>query len=103
MGKVTNGDIPAAKAPREAKQARLRQMVTVCALVKQRNAFVGKLTKRELSRLRHQLDTSARRYRDDAIQMLFEHPELRDIVHHHDFARLRDAFPLPWPTLTKNR
>ena len=97
------GDTPEAKAAREAKRARLRQMVTIgCTLVKQRDTFVGKLSKREIS-LQHTIEASARRYRDGVIEMLFEHPELRDMVHHHDFTRLRDAFPLPWPTGIKNR
>jgi hypothetical protein len=63
MGKrIIIGDTPEAKAAREAKQARLRQMVTIgSALIKQRDKFIGKLTKRELH-LRHQLDTSARSY-----------------------------------------
>jgi hypothetical protein len=41
------GDTPEAKAARESKRARLHQMVTVgCTLVKQRDTFVGKLSKR---------------------------------------------------------
>jgi hypothetical protein len=82
MGKMTDitGDTPEAQAAKEARKARLRQLVTVgCALVKQRDAFVGsQLSKRELS-LRYQLDTSARRYCDDAIEMLSDHPPS-----HHD-------------------
>jgi hypothetical protein len=36
------GDTPEAKAARESKRARLRQMVTVgCTLVKQRDTFVA--------------------------------------------------------------
>jgi hypothetical protein len=97
------GDTPETIAAREQRRARLRQLVTVgCALVGQRNKFAGALTKRELS-LRHQIETSARRYRDDAIEMLSDHRDLRDMVHHGEFAVLRDAFPTPWPTRTKRR
>jgi hypothetical protein len=105
MGKsVIIGDTPEAKAVRDARKARLRQLVTVgCALVRQRDAFVGsQLTKRELT-LRHQLHTGARRYRDEAIEMLSDHPDLRDMIYHQDFARLRDAFSIPWKTRTKSR
>jgi hypothetical protein len=106
MGKMTDitGGTPEAQAAKEARKARLRQLVTVgCALVKQRDAFVGsQLSKRELS-LRYQLDTSARRYCDDAIEMLSDHPDLRAMTHHQDFTRLRDAFPtIPWSTGTKS-
>jgi hypothetical protein len=106
MGKTTDitCDTPEAQAVKEARKAALLQLVTVgCALVKQRDAFVGsQLSKRELS-LRYQLDTSARRYCDDAIEMLSDHPDLRAMTHHQDFTRLRDAFPtIPWSTRTKS-
>jgi hypothetical protein len=83
--------------PDKAKRARLRQLVTVgSTLVRQRDSFVGKLTNRERS-LRHRIESSARRYRDEAIDKLMEHPELRDMVVDRNFARLRDAFPVSWP------
>lgn len=67
------------------------------ALVVQRDAFTGNLTKRELI-LRHQLDTSARSYRDEAIGMLADHPDLRAMGHLKEFAMLRNAFSVPWGT-----
>jgi hypothetical protein len=87
MGKVIFiGDTPEAQADRKARQARLRQVVTVgCALVRQRDKFTGILTKREAA-LRRQIEDSARRYRDDAIEMLTEHPDLSGTVHHSEFA-----------------
>jgi hypothetical protein len=85
----------------EAKRAKLRQMVTVgSTLIRQRDSFVGKLTKGKLG-LRHQLGTSAKRYRDESIDMLTEHPEQREIGRNRNFARLRDAFPASWPLRTK--
>jgi hypothetical protein len=87
------GDTPEARAARDERQTKLMRLVTVgCNLVRQRNSFRGKLDKRELM-LRHQLDGSARRYRDFAIAMLVQHPEVRGIVNNPDFANLRDAFP----------
>ncbi len=50
------------------------------------------MNKRELM-LRHQLDVSARRYRDFAIAMLAEHSNVRGMVNNPDFTSLRDAFP----------
>jgi hypothetical protein len=103
MGESMTEATPEAKAARETKRARLRQTVTLgCTLIRQRDTFVGKLSKREISQ-QHTIETSAKRCCDEAIEMLFEHPELRDMVHHHDFTRLRDAFPPPWPTRIKNR
>jgi hypothetical protein len=104
MGKVIFiGDTPETIAAREGRRARLRQLVTVGnALVGQRDAFRGKLTKRELI-LRHQLDTSARGYRDEAIEMLTDHPDLRGTVNHREFAMLRDAFTVPWGTRKSRR
>jgi hypothetical protein len=100
---VMIGDTPEAMAAREAKRARLRQMVTIGSnLVRQRDSFMGELTKRDCS-LRCVIETSARRYRDGAIEILAECPELPDMVNHPEFSRLRDAFPLPWPTRTKRR
>jgi hypothetical protein len=102
MGKVVSiGDTPETIADRRARQTRLRQLITVGnALVGQRDAFKGKLTKRELI-LRHQLDTSARGYRDEAIGMLAEHPDLRSMGNLPEFAMLRSAFSIPWGTTRK--
>jgi hypothetical protein len=104
MGKVVFiGDTPEAKADRQARQTRLRQVVTIgCALVGQRDKFIGKLTKRELH-LRNQIEDSARQYRDEAIEMLTANPDLRGMVHHGEFVVLRDAFPTPCLTRKSKR
>ena len=75
------GDTPKARVDREARKARLHQLVAVgSALVGQRDKFVGALTERERS-LRHQIETTARRYRDEAIEMLSDYPDLRDMIY----------------------
>jgi hypothetical protein len=104
MGKVVFiGDTPETIADRQARQARLRQLITVGnALVGQREAFTGKLTKRELL-LRHHLDTSARGYRDEAIEMLETYPDLRAMGRLKEFAMLRNAFSVPWGTSRKRK
>jgi hypothetical protein len=55
---VMIGDTPEAIAGREAKRTGLRQMVTIGSnLVRQRDSFMGELTKRERS-LRCMIETS---------------------------------------------